>query len=57
VELFDVYSGDQVGADERSLAFRLRFQAPDRTLTDEEVAERRSAIEAALADIGGRLRG
>ena len=56
VELFDVYSGEQVGEGQKSLALRLTFQAPDRTLTDEEVAERRKAIEAALAEIGGRLR-
>jgi phenylalanyl-tRNA synthetase beta chain len=56
VELFDVYSGDQVGEAKKSLAFRLRFQAPDRTLTDEEVAERRAAIEAALSELGGQLR-
>jgi phenylalanyl-tRNA synthetase beta chain len=56
VELFDVYRGEQVGAGEKSLALRLSFRAPDRTLTDEEVAERRAAIEAALAEIGGRLR-
>ena len=52
VELFDVYSGDQVGEAKKSLAFRLRFQAPDRTLTDEEVAELRAAIEAALVRAG-----
>ena len=56
VELFDVYSGDQVGEAKKSLAFRLRFQAPDRTLTDEEVAELRAAIEAALSELGGQLR-
>jgi phenylalanyl-tRNA synthetase beta chain len=56
VELFDVYSGDQVGEGHKSLALRLAFQAPDRTLTDAEVAERRSAIESALGEIGGRLR-
>jgi phenylalanyl-tRNA synthetase beta chain len=56
VELFDVYSGEQVGEGQKSLALRLTFQAPDRTLTDAEVAERRSAIESALAELGGRLR-
>ncbi|MEN8374131.1 MAG: phenylalanine--tRNA ligase subunit beta [Gemmatimonadota bacterium] len=35
--LFDVYVGPGVDAGRRSLAFRLRFQAPDRTLTDSEV--------------------
>jgi phenylalanyl-tRNA synthetase beta subunit len=39
------------------VALRLEFRAPDRTLTDAEVAERRHAIEAALEPIGGRLRG
>ena len=48
-ELFDVYRGEQVGEGEKSLALRLAFRAPDRTLTDAEVAERRAAIEAALA--------
>ena len=41
VRLFDAYRGAGVADDERSLAFRLRFQAPDRTLTDAEVAEAR----------------
>ena len=36
VRLFDVYTGEQVGAGRRSLAFTLRFRAPDRTLTSEE---------------------
>ncbi len=39
VRLFDVYEGEGVGPGLRSLAFRLRFQAPDRTLTDAEVDE------------------
>ncbi len=55
-EVFDVYEGEQVGEGNRSLALRLEFRAPDRTLTDEEVAERRKAIEAALEQIGGKLR-
>ncbi len=54
--VFDVYAGEQVGAGNRSLALRLEFRAADRTLTDEEVARSRHAIEAALAEIGGRLR-
>ncbi len=55
--IFDVYEGEQVGADKRSLALRLEFRASDRTLTDAEVAERREAIVAAVAAIGGELRG
>ena len=58
VEVFDLYVGEQVGEGEKSLALRLAFQADDRTLTDEEVAERRSAIVAALRDrLGAELRG
>jgi phenylalanyl-tRNA synthetase beta chain len=54
--IFDVYRGEQVGEGQKSLALRLEFRAPDRTLTDEEVAERRGAITEALAGIGGSLR-
>ena len=49
VELFDVFRSDALGPDRRSLAFSVRFQAPDRTLTDVEVAERRDAIIAEVA--------
>jgi phenylalanyl-tRNA synthetase beta chain len=55
-EVFDLYEGEQVGEGRKSLALRLEFRAPDRTLTDEEVAAQRSAIEAELAKIGGSLR-
>jgi phenylalanyl-tRNA synthetase beta chain len=59
--VFDRYSGEQVrsehGPGKVSLALRLEFRAPDRTLTDEEVGERRDAISAALETIGGQLRG
>jgi phenylalanyl-tRNA synthetase beta chain len=56
VEVFDLYRGEQAGEGNKSLALRLEFRAPDRTLTDAEVAERRAAIERELAEIGGRLR-
>ncbi|HEX5145482.1 MAG TPA: hypothetical protein VFV85_00560, partial [Conexibacter sp.] len=55
-DVFDVYRGEQVGADEVSLALRLAFRSPERTLTDDEVAGLRSAIESALGDVGGRIR-
>ncbi len=54
--LFDVYHGEQVGEGNRSLALRLEFGAPDRTLTDDDVAELRGRIERELESIGGRLR-
>jgi phenylalanyl-tRNA synthetase beta chain len=56
LRVFDLYHGEQVGEGNKSLALRLEFRAPDRTLTDEEVAERRAAIERQLESIGGRLR-
>ena len=55
-EVFDLYRGEQVGEGRKSLALRLTFRAADRTLTDEEVAEQRTAIEAAVEKIGGSLR-
>jgi phenylalanyl-tRNA synthetase beta chain len=55
-EVFDLYEGEQVGADRKSLALNLEFRAPDRTLTDEEVAGLREAIKAKLSEIGGALR-
>jgi phenylalanyl-tRNA synthetase beta chain len=57
-EVFDVYRDpDKLGEGNVSLAVRLTYSAPDRTLTDEEVAERRGAIANALQDqLGGRIR-
>lgn len=56
IVLFDTFRGEQLGEGMRSLAFRLRFEAPDRTLTDEEVAKaRQRCIEAAKAT-GASLR-
>lgn len=57
VELFDVYTGEQVKENCRSLAFALRFQAEDRTLTDGEVADRIKLITSALAaGLGAEMR-
>ncbi len=56
LRVFDLYHGEQVGEGSKSLALRLEFRAPDRTLTDAEVAERRTAIEKELESIGGHLR-
>ncbi|MGB0098246.1 MAG: phenylalanine--tRNA ligase subunit beta [Solirubrobacteraceae bacterium] len=57
-EVFDVYRDpDKLGAGNVSLAIRLEYRAPERTLTDEEVAAKREAITAALAaGLGGRVR-
>ncbi|MGD8245487.1 MAG: phenylalanine--tRNA ligase subunit beta, partial [Anaerolineae bacterium] len=50
VALFDVYRGAQVGTDKKSLAYRLTYQADDRTLTDEQVAKVRSGIVQRLEE-------
>jgi phenylalanyl-tRNA synthetase beta chain len=55
-EVFDLFEGEQVGAERKSLALNLEFRGPDRTLTDEEVAGLREAIKAKLGEIGGSLR-
>ncbi len=52
VVLFDVYRGEQVGAAKKSLAFRLAFRAPDRTLTTDEVSRFRDAAVSATAALG-----
>jgi phenylalanyl-tRNA synthetase beta chain len=56
LRLFDVFSGEQVGAGKKSLAYSLTFQA-DRTLTDEEVRQIRQRIVRRLEqDLGAKLR-
>jgi phenylalanyl-tRNA synthetase beta chain len=54
--LFDVYRGASVGDGARSLAYRLRLQAPDRNLTDADVAEVRRGVQAAATKLGAELR-
>jgi phenylalanyl-tRNA synthetase beta chain len=57
INLFDVFTGEQVGPGKRSLAYSLRFRAPDRTLTVEEAtAARDSAVAAAASRFGAALR-
>ena len=48
--VFDVYTGDQVGEGQVSIAFHLAFQSPERTLTDDEVAVVRDRIVATLRE-------
>jgi phenylalanyl-tRNA synthetase beta chain len=55
-EIFDVYSGEQVGEGRRSLALALSFRSLERTLTDEDVTPVRERIVTALAGLGGELR-
>ena len=59
VRLFDVFTDvERLGADRKSLAFALRFRAPDRTLTGDEAAAARDAAVARAAELcGAELRG
>ncbi|MFE7135398.1 phenylalanine--tRNA ligase subunit beta [Streptomyces sp. NPDC057638] len=58
VRLFDVFTGEQIGAGKKSLAYALRFRAPDRTLTVEEATAARDAAVALVGEhIGAVLRG
>jgi phenylalanyl-tRNA synthetase beta chain len=57
VRLFDVYSGPQVPEGKKSLAFALRMRAPDRTLTDEDIATVRGDALEAATQLGAVLRG
>jgi phenylalanyl-tRNA synthetase beta chain len=57
VQLFDLYRGHQIRENCKSLAFSLTWQAPDKTLTDEEVNTFHQKIETALAErFGADLR-
>jgi phenylalanyl-tRNA synthetase beta chain len=58
LRLFDVYTGEQAGEGRKSLAYTLRFRAPDRTLTAEEATVARdAAVAEATRQTGAILRG
>jgi phenylalanyl-tRNA synthetase beta chain len=58
VALFDVYSGGQVPAGKKSMAYRLTFQSPDKTLTDQQINGVQQAILKKLTTgLGATLRG
>lgn len=56
VELFDLYEGDRIPADKKSMAFRVRLRASDRTLTDAEMTDVQKAVWNTLKSIGGEVR-
>ncbi len=58
MRVFDVYRGPGLGEGKKSLAFRVVFQSPERTLSDEDAARLRGRIVQALrARLGAELRG
>lgn len=56
LDLFDVYRGATLADGVRSLAYRLRLQAPDRTLTDDDIAAVVAACERGGTELGAELR-
>ena len=58
VAIFDVYSGEQVPPGKKSLAYRITYQSPTHTLTDEEVNKVQQQIMSKLSkELGATLRG
>jgi phenylalanyl-tRNA synthetase beta chain len=58
VRLFDVFRGGSVPAGRQSLAFALRYRAPDRTLEDDEVSAAHARVEESLhTRFGAEIRG
>ncbi|MDQ3874724.1 MAG: phenylalanine--tRNA ligase subunit beta, partial [Actinomycetota bacterium] len=57
MRVFDVYRGEQVGQGKKSLAFRVAFQSPERTLSDADAAELRERVVETLSErFGATLR-
>ena len=57
VELFDLFSGGEIGAARKSLAYRLTYRDRSRTLTGEEVSAVHAKIRERLQrDLGAELR-
>ena len=54
--LFDIYEGENVGKDEKSLAYSIRFRAKDRTLEDKDVTTVMDKILKKLESLGVSLR-
>lgn len=58
VELFDEFVSDKFGKNKKNIAFHLFFQAPDRTLTDQEVDKLiKKSVERVEEKFKGELRG
>ncbi len=55
--VFDVFRGEQLGAGKKSLAFSIRYQAPDRTLTTEDANREQARLVRRLAhEVGAEQR-
>ena len=58
VQVFDLYEGDRMEAGKKSIAFSLKYEDPEKTLTDEEVTKvHEKVLEALKEKAGAVLRG
>ncbi len=56
IKVFDVYEGDKIDKEKKSLAIKVLFEPSDKTLTDKEIDELSAKVIAAAESIGGSLR-
>ncbi|MBI3817566.1 MAG: phenylalanine--tRNA ligase subunit beta [Planctomycetes bacterium] len=57
VALFDIYTGPELGAEKRSVAFHIELRSPDRTLTDADEASFLKNVATTMSKAGVQLRG
>ena len=56
VNVFDVYEGENIEKDKKSLAIKVQFEPTDKTLNDKEIDELSDKIILAAKSLGGSLR-
>ncbi|MBS1517352.1 MAG: phenylalanine--tRNA ligase subunit beta [Bacteroidetes bacterium] len=52
LELFDIYTGEKIGPENKSLAFNMEFSSQERTLTDSDIA---AAMDKIIGDLKSKL--
>ena len=55
-QLFDIYTGEQIDSDKKSVAFKLTLRSAEETLTDQTVDSAVKKVLKALEEIGANLR-
>lgn len=56
VEIFDVYEGENLGPDNKAVAYKISLQSPDRTLTDKDLQEAQENCQAIINKAGLSIR-
>jgi phenylalanyl-tRNA synthetase beta chain len=56
IQVFDIYTGDKIASDEKSIAYSLTFKDDNRTLNEEEVMEVFNNIIDKVEKTGAKLR-